>query len=48
MVVKPGEDDEEEAREELGVARTKLSPLKRLRRLPHDEVSNEALMANTG
>ena len=39
VVVKPGEDDAEEAREEMGVGGVKLSPLKRLRRLPQTDVS---------
>lgn len=38
VVVKPGEDDAEEAREEMGGGAVRLSPLKRLRRLPHDDV----------
>lgn len=39
VVVKPGEDDAEEAREEMGAGGVKLSPLKRLRRLPQTDVS---------
>lgn len=39
IVVKPGEDDKEEAREEME-RRGPVSPVRRLRHLPADEVSS--------